>query len=63
MPVDKGSTSFKGYSPKESFYTESEDMNGWTKSATAGAVLGFTVYGIGILFAVTMIIADMRKRN
>lgn len=42
------------------FSNESAPMNGWTDSARVGCIFGFAVFGLGILFTVTMITIDMR---
>jgi len=43
------------------FSNESVDMNGWDKisSAATGCMIGFIVFGLGIVYAVIMIIIDM----
>jgi len=35
----------------------------WTDSAKLGCIVGFATFGLGILFAVVMIVVDMRKRK
>ena len=42
---------------------ESENQNYRTPSATIGTILGFTVFFIGVIYAVAMIVIDMRKRD
>jgi hypothetical protein len=41
---------------------ESANKNGWTGSAGMAAIIGFAVFGLGIIFAVIMLVIDMRKR-
>lgn len=44
------------------FTNESEDVNEWDGVANAGAIIGFGAFGLGILYVVTMISIDMKKR-
>jgi len=46
-----------------SFLNESADMNGWVlDSAVGGAVAGFGLFGVTIIYIVIMIVLDMRLR-
>lgn len=41
---------------------ESANMNAFSDSAQMGAIIGFAVFGLGIIYAVIMIAIDMKKR-
>lgn len=40
----------------------SESLNMFTSSATMGCIIGFAVFGLGIMYAVVMIAVDMKRR-
>lgn len=40
----------------------SESLNMFTSSATLGCIIGFAVFGLGIMYAVVMIAVDMKRR-
>lgn len=44
------------------FANESESLNMFTSSATMGCIIGFAVFGLGVLYAVVMIAVDMKRR-
>jgi len=45
-----------------SFLNESADNNMWLDSAVGGAVAGFGLFGVTIIYIVIMIVLDMRQR-
>lgn len=47
----------------EGYANESVSYAAWTDSARMGCIIGFAAFGLGILFTVTMIALDMRKRK
>lgn len=65
-----GPTDYEGWldhndKPMQKFSNESVNMNEWDKisSAATGCMIGFIAFGLGIIYAVIMIVIDMRKRK
>ena len=50
-------------SPKESFYNQSADLNGWTTTDTVGCIIGFTIFGLLYIYTVGYIFVDIRNRG
>jgi len=57
--VAKGDTS----ESTGAFSGESAPMNMWFDSARVGCIAGFSVFALGILFSVSMIAVDMKRRK
>ena len=54
---------FVGSSPRESFFDQSEGDTEWAGASTAGAIIGFTVFGVAFLGTVVAIFYDTHKRS
>ena len=65
--ADEEQSIFRGSSPKgdagdngaNSWATMSADNNPWSGQATAGAVIGFTVFGLSYIYVVIRIFMDI----
>merc|ERR1712070_177542 len=55
-----GST-FRGISPFASWETMSPDNNPWSTGATAGAIVGFSVFALSYLYVVVYIFYDINR--
>ena len=57
--------SFKGDSPLASFENMSDNKNAWDydkNGSTAGAVIGFTVFGVAYVFVIIMLMLDVTNK-
>ena len=52
---------FEGKSPLASFMVQSVNQATWDGAPTAGAVLGFLVFGIGMIVSIVWIFIDISK--
>ena len=58
-------SSFKGSSPDESFHNMSENKNAWDydkDASTAGAIIGFVVFGIAYIFVIVTLMIDVTSK-
>ena len=52
---------YRGMSPKSSFDRNSPNNNPWTDTMTAGAFIGFIIFGISYIYVVIYIFYDINR--
>ena len=52
---------YRGSTPIESFRRNSPNNNPWTDTMTAGAFIGFIIFGISYIYVVISIFYDINK--
>ena len=61
MAQDDEESIFRGQTPIASFRNNSPNNNPWTDTMTAGAFLGFIVFGISYIYVVIYIFYDINR--
>ena len=57
----ESASTFRGSTPFKSWETNSPDNNPWSGGATAGAIIGFSLFGVSYIFVVIYIFMDINK--
>ena len=61
MAADDEESIFRGSTPLQSFKRNSPNNNPWDDSMTAGAFIGFIIFGISYVYVVISIFYDINK--
>ena len=59
--ADDEQSVFRGSTPFNSWKGMSDNNNPWDSGSTAGAIIGFAVFGLSYIYVVIMIFADINK--
>ena len=61
MAQEEEASIYRGSTPKESFARNSPNNNPWNDTMTAGAFIGFIIFGVSYIYVVISIFYDINK--